>query len=425
MAILVAVVLAGLAIVRGEQLRMVRCPPAVGFLILGFSSMTIAVLGTRMPENLIGGARFVELFFLGPVAIMIALRTRVDAFLVLGALVAVSIFEGVLGLVQFLTGSGAGISGQDVRAVGTFGAYNIGSLAEITGVGVVICLAVATVYAGRLRWAAGGTALFLVLPHLASFTRGAWVATVAAAVIVLSRGRPARLLATVAMALALATVILPPLAVSQSDVGQRVASLVAATSAPDQSVVDRLELWNAASRMALDHPLIGVGPRSFPEYRDAYAALALFGSSDISFESDFQQVELRSPHDLYLLIASEQGLVVLFIYLSVLATLFVRALVRATRRRRDFSTALALIGVGLLARELVTLLTADLGGPGSIMIALTLGIAGWAASDIDLDTRPDSYRDRPVKHPVGVEWPAPEEPQLVPPIGRPSVGGPA
>jgi O-antigen ligase len=147
--------------------------------------------------------------------------------------------------------------------------------------------------------------------------------------------------------------------------------------------------------MALDHPFTGVGPRAFPDHRDAYADLSLLGSSDISFGSSFARVELESPHDLYLLIASEQGLLVALAYAILLAVLLARSLTAAARRRSDGSTALSLVAAGTLALELVILLTADLGGPGSIFIALTMGLAARGAADIDLEGRRPAWSLRP------------------------------
>ena len=68
----------------------------------------------------------------------------------------------------------------------------------------------------------------------------------------------------------------------------------------------------------VDNPLTGVGLRAFPDFRDAYADFSLLGSSDISFGSSFERVALESPHSLYLLVASEQGLVALLVFVTVL-----------------------------------------------------------------------------------------------------------
>ncbi|WP_448611150.1 O-antigen ligase family protein [Geodermatophilus sp. URMC 60] len=404
--IVVAIVLTGWTLLRGERLDILRSVPAIGFLLLGTASLVVTALATNFPQNIVGGARFLELFVLIPLAVMTSLRRRADLLVVGGSIVALALVEGTIGLVQAATGTGAAIGTEHTRAVGTFGAYNIGALAGVTGVALVVCLAVATVRTGRLRWAALAGSLWLSLALLATLTRGAWVAATVAAVVVLSRGRPARLVAAVAAGLLTAAVALPALAGSDTDIGRRVDSLLSAESAPDQSLLDRLALWRAAQQMTLDRPLTGIGPRAFPEHRDAYADLSLLGSSDISFASDldFQQVALKSPHSLYLLIASEQGLIVVLLYGTLAAVLLVRGLVRASRRRSDASTSLALIGAGLLTYELVNTVTGDIGGPGSLLIGIALGVAGWAAADIDLVPQPETGPD-----PVAVSSSSSEE----------------
>jgi hypothetical protein len=37
--------------------------------------------------------------------------------------------------------------------------------------------------------------------------------------------------------------------------------------------------------------------------------------------------------------------------------------------------------------ELVAMITGDLGGPDSIFVAVIMGLAGWAAADVDLRPR--------------------------------------
>lgn len=385
----VAVFVAGLLAVRtvlqGRQLAVVRSVPAVGILAIATMGLIAAALASNFPTNLVGAVRYVELFLVTPLAVMVALRTRTDAFILLGALVGLGVGEGILGLYQFATGTGAGIGADSIRAVGTFGAYNIGTLAQITAVGAVICLSVVVVVRdGTVRAWAAGAGTVLLLANLASLSRGAWVALAFAVLVTLSRGRPARLLAVVTAAAALAALLIPPLVSSDTPIGDRVESLLSSDAAPDQSLIDREALWAAATEMALDHPLTGVGLRAFPEFRDAYADFSLLGSSDISFDGSFERVALESPHNLYLLVASEQGLLALLVFVSVLAVVLARALLRAARRRSDWSTTVALAGAGLLCYELVSMITGDFGGPGSILTGMSLGLAGWAASDVDL-----------------------------------------
>ena len=391
----VGIVLAAVALARGRGTRMVGTVPAAGFAVLGLLSLAIAAVARDFPTSLVGGVRFLELFFLVPVAVMVALRTRTDVAIFLGGLVGLAVVEGAIGIVQAATGTGADIGGSTIRAVGTFGAYNIAALADLAAIAFVVCLGLGTVLTKAARWWALGTAAFLAVPLALSLSRGAWLAAAAAAVLVISRGRPLRLLATVAVVAVVAALALPVLASGSSDLSVRVASVLDAGSEPDQSVIDRQALWRAATEMALDHPLTGVGPRAFPEHRDAYADLSLLGSSDIAIGSTFQRVSLDSPHDFYLLVAGELGLVAAAVFVLVFLVLGARGFVRAARRRSDLSTALALAGAGLLAYELVSFVSADLGGPGSIFVAISLGLAGWAAADVDL------LPDRPRPAPAG------------------------
>lgn len=403
LALVVAALLAAKELLRDRQLAMARSIPALGFLAIAVMSLVAAAVAQNFPDNVIGALRFVELFLLAPLAVMVALRNRTDAAVVLGSVLGLGLFQGVLGLIQFGTGTGAGIGEESIRAVGTFGAYNIGTLAHLTAMGYVICLAAAVVQRGNARWWGAAGAVVFALANVAALSRGAWVAMALATVVILSRGRPARLLATVATVGLLGALILPPLVASGSSVGERIGSLLEADATPDQSVTDREALWRAATQMAFDNPLTGVGPRAFPEARDAYADFSLLGSSDISFGADFARVELKSPHSLYLLIASEQGLLAAVVFIAVLAVLLARGLVRTARRRSDLSTTVALMGVGLLAYEIMVMVTGDFGGPGSILTGIALGLAGWAAADLDLlgRTAPPALpqEDAPVEAP--------------------------
>ncbi|TKJ28108.1 O-antigen ligase family protein [Blastococcus sp. CCUG 61487] len=383
-ALVIAVVLAGRDVLHGRGTAMVRSVPAVAFWVLGAATSVVALVAVNQPEGLVGGLRFLQLFCLVPIAVMVALRSRADAVVVLGSFVGLAVVEGTIGILQSATGTGADIGGRQIRAVGTFGAYNIGALASLSALGLLICLALAVVLTGRARWLAAGTAAYLVLPLVLSLSRGTWVAVAIAAVVVLSHGRPLRLLGAVGAAALVAAAVLPVLLSREGDVAARITSLLDAGSTPDQSVVDRLALWSAARDMAFDHPWTGVGARAFAAHRDAYADLSLLGSSDIAIGSDFQRVGLESPHNLYLLVAGEQGLVTAGLFVVAFLLLVTRGLVRSARPRSDLTAALALAGTGMLVFQLVLMLSGDLGGPGSIFVAVTLGLAGWSAADRDL-----------------------------------------
>ncbi|MGY2126999.1 O-antigen ligase family protein [Blastococcus sp. SYSU DS0617] len=377
----VAVVLAGWALLRGGGAVMARSVPGVAFWALGVVSVVAALAAPAFPEGVVGGVRFLQLFCLVPLAVMIGLRTRADAAVVLGSLLGLAFVQGGIGVVQSVTGTGADIGGRSIRAVGTYGAYNIMALAYLVSLALVVCVAFAVVLPGRARWWAAGGAALLAVPLAFSLSRGAWVAATVAVLVVLSRGRPLRLLVTAGAAVAVGLAVLPAVLARGGDVADRLTSLVDAGSEPDQSLTDRFALWTAARDMAFDHPLTGVGPRGFAEHRDAYADLTLLGSSDISLGGTFERVALESPHNFYLLVAGELGLVAAWTFLVAFAVLLARGLVRAARPRSDAGTAVALAGTGLLAYQLVFMVTTDLGGPGSALVAIALGLAGWAAAD--------------------------------------------
>ncbi len=381
LALLTAVAAAVLEVLRGRRMELARSLPALAFLLLGLTTSTIALLAVDARLGLVGAVRFMELFFLVPITFLIALRTHWDAVVLVGSLELLAVVEGTVGIAQRVTRTGAEIDGETIRAVGTFGAYNIAALATLTALATVIALAWGMALTGRIRWLCFALAGYLSVPMVLSLSRGVWVATAAGAFVVLTRGRPGRMLAGFAAAALAGALVLPPLIAGQSSLGERVQSLISAGSDPDQSVKDRLALWGAAGAMTSEHPVVGIGPRAFPERRDAYADLTLLGSSDISDASGFRQVELRSPHNFFLLVASEQGMLALTVYVTVLAMLLARSLIRAARRESGLSMAMTMSGAGMLAYELVDMMSGDLGGPNSVMVAMVLGMAGWAAAD--------------------------------------------
>ncbi len=386
--LVVAAGVAGLQVLRGRRLEVVRSVPAAALLLVVSLTAVVALGAAHFPDSLVGALRFAELFLLTPFAVLVGLRTRRDVTLLLGSVVALAVVQGAYGVVQNLTHTGASIEGQYVRAVGSFGAYNIMALAQLCALALVVCLAWAVVRRGRERVAALVLAAFLAAPLAMALSRGVWVATAMACVVVLSRGRPLRLVAALGGLAAGAAVAVPLLVVTGTAIGRRLSTLVSSLSNPDQSLTDRSELWSAALGMAYDHPWLGVGPRAFAIYRDGYSGVAVQASSDIAIGADFQQVALESPHNFYLLVASEQGLLVAFAYVAVLVTLLARGARRTARRRSDLSTAVALTGVAALSLQLVIMLTGDLGGPTSIIMALSVGLAAWAAADVDLAPPP-------------------------------------
>lgn len=148
-----------------------------------------------------------------------------------------------------------------------------------------------------------GTAL------LFSFARGALFGLAVGAVwqVVVER-RHVRLLLLGALAAGLAALFVVHSNSSQVSNGLRLKQHVAAAN-----VSTRLEAWGAASRIASDHPLLGIGPGNF---RDVYYAAT--GRPPGSLP------RLAVVHNAYLDIAAELGVVALLLFLAYLALAFTR-----------------------------------------------------------------------------------------------------
>ncbi|MDI1456886.1 O-antigen ligase family protein, partial [Streptomyces sp. ATE26] len=162
---------------------------------------------------------------------------------------------------------------------------------------------------------------------------------------------------------------------------ERFDSITQVADAPDQSVTDRYTMWAAATDMWREHPLTGVGLKGFPEYRDGHASLALSSGSDTAGAgAAFHRQALLSPHNMYLLVLGEQGLLGLLGLAGGWLALLVCALRNLWRTRRSRGgRECALIACGLLVWQLVDFAYADIGGPSTVLTAVCLGLAAWWA----------------------------------------------
>jgi putative inorganic carbon (hco3(-)) transporter len=109
----------------------------------------------------------------------------------------------------------------------------------------------------------------------------------------------------------------------------------------DTAVLGRVtEMW-AAACVFLEHPLIGVGPGMFPYHFLDYA-----GDLGVRVHN-----ALRQPHNLYLGLAAEHGLLGLFVFLAMLAQVG-RMLLRTRRLAPEMAhtaTAFLLLVIVYLA----------------------------------------------------------------------------
>jgi len=344
-------------------------------------SLAIAtVTATDVTASVIGFVRYSELFVLVPVAVAMSLRDRLDVRLVAGAIVAVTLAEGAVGVYQYLTKTGASYAGQYVRAVGTFGAEQVLALGALLGYGLIVTLALGLALRGRWRIALLAAAVFLLLPLGLTLSRGAWIATAGAVLVllVIASWRIATALIGTA-ALAVAVLVLGPSGddPSAGTLDQRLTSIVSSGSEPDRSVKDRYALWHAATAIWADHPVVGVGLKDFAEYRDSYASVSLSAGSDVGDPtSGVSREPLLSAHNQYLMVLSEQGTVGILAFGALLVTLGIGAL----RRRPTLLDAaeerfLDLAAPAVMVWTLIDFAYGDIGaGPTSVLLAVVLGL---------------------------------------------------
>lgn len=372
-----------LVIVARARVRPLSRAAAVvlGLPVLGLCAA--AVTAQDPAAALPGLVRHLQVFVLVPVAVVLTLRDRRDLAVVAWALIGLALVQGGVGVVQYATGTGASYQGEDIRAVGTFGPTDVMGMATVVAYGIVaaVGLALGAPARSRAKAAALVCAALLTVPLVLSFSRGAWIATVLVCAAQLAATGALRALKAALAAAALGVVLVGGLGVGSAMVQERVASITQVTAAPDRSVTDRYTMWAAAAGMWRDRPVTGVGLKGFPAHRDSHASLALSSGSDTAGAGmAFQRQPLLSPHNMYLLILAEQGLLGLAAIAGGWLALLLcgcRRLVAARRAGRRLDCAL--VAVGLLAWQLVDFLYADIGGPSTVLTAVVLGVAAWWA----------------------------------------------
>ncbi|MFI6276545.1 O-antigen ligase family protein [Streptomyces sp. NPDC050988] len=359
-------------------------------LALPVVGIALAAAGAASPgAGITGLVRYLQIFVLVPAAVMLLIRDRRDARLVAWSLIGLALWQGAIGVHQYATGTGASYMGEEIRAVGTFGATDVMGMATVVSFGVVCALGLALgAGPGRQRTAAAVCALALLLPLALSFSRGAWVATAVTCGVQLALAGMRRAVKVFAVATAASVILVGGLGVGTAMLQERISSITQVADAPDQSVTDRYTMWAAAVGMWRDQPLTGVGLKGFPDHRDGNASLALSSGSDTEGAgAGFKRQPLLSPHNMYLLVLSEQGLLGLLALAGSWLALLVCGLRRLLRARRPVHERrpaphgldCALVACGLLTWQLVDFAYADIGGPSTALTAVLFGLGAWWA----------------------------------------------
>lgn len=263
----------------------VRALSPLGALVLGLPAVGLAVATVTAGDPyaaLPGFVRYLQVFVLVPAAIVLLVRDAGEFRLAAACFVVLALVQGAWGVVQFVTHTGASYQGADIRAVGTFGPGDVMGMATVVAYGLVVATAAALApgLPGRVRRIATVSAAALTVPLVLSFSRGAWIATAGAAVLVMVLAGIRRALKVVVALAAVGVVLVGGFGVGSEMVTERLTSITQVSDAPDQSVTDRYTMWAAAESMWRERPAAGVGLKGFPANRDGHSSLALSSGSD-------------------------------------------------------------------------------------------------------------------------------------------------
>ncbi len=283
-----------------------------------------------------------------PYAFLVALA---DALVLSGA------FLAIYGLAQYALGGDAIIAEGVRRVRAVYASPNNLSLV----LGRIIPLAVAVALWGRSRWRrrAYGLAAAVMIPCLfLTFSRGAWLLGLPAALLFLGALRGRRALAWMLAATVAGVALLIPVAGTE-----RIASLFDLSAGTS---LFRVSLWKSAMAMIRDHPLTGVGLDNFLYYYPSYI-----------LEEAAAEPNLSHPHNIVLDFWTRLGVGGLVALCWLLAAFFRKAW-RARRSLAGGDAQALLQGfmasvVGMLAHGLVdnSYFVVEL----AFIFALTLG---WA-----------------------------------------------
>ncbi|MDB1086298.1 O-antigen ligase family protein [Streptomyces sp. ACA25] len=384
MASAVLVVVCAVWLLRGRR-QPLSGTAAVVPAALAVALAVVTVASHDPVASLSGFLRFLQLFVLVPLAVLVALRGHRDFRLVAVSVVLLAAVQGAVGTHQYVTGTGASYMGQDIRAVGTFGPLDVMGMATAVSYGLIIALGLALAPpATAPRWwrpAALGCAALLLVPLCVSFSRGAWIATAVAATAVLLLAGLRQAVRTLVLVVCAGVVLVGGAGIGSGMIAERLSSITQVTGTPDQSVTDRYAMWAAALSMWRDEPWTGVGPRGFAAHRDGHASVALSSASDIAGAGRaFTREPLLSPHNMYLLVLSEQGLAGATALAGAWVALMLGALRRlADRRRAGEALDTGLIAAGLLIWQTVNFLYSDIGGSSAVLTAVMFGLIAWWA----------------------------------------------
>jgi putative inorganic carbon (HCO3(-)) transporter len=185
----------------------------------------------------------------------------------------------------------------------------------------------------RRRWVYDLASGLLLVTLALTLSRGALVGVVAMVVV----GGVLRLVSLRALGVGLVAAVTLAAVVAGTVPDLVSTSLEQKSVVADQNVGERLDLWQAASTMTLEDPVLGMGPGSFALFHQDYMDKL---PRDIAHDLDV-------AHNTYLEVSSELGFAGLAAWLTLLGTGALSAWVGAKRRRDPLAGGVLVALVGL------------------------------------------------------------------------------
>jgi O-antigen ligase len=296
------------------------------------------------------------LAFLTFVVTVATVTTPRRAIWLIVVVLSVGVLESLVGIRQFIQGAGPFAIGEQVRAFGTIGKPNTfaGFLGMIWPLGAAVAVGCLWQWwHNRQRGglllaglAAGGATLVIVAGIGVSFSRGAWLGSVAGALTMLALVGGRRAVPLLLLLAALGGLALVQPALLPGVLRERLTSITdnlrifdAATATVTEenfAVVERMAHWQAGANMFLANPLIGVGPdnfnRAYPQF----------------FVGRWSESQGHA-HNYYIHIAAEAGILGLLTYLALIGGVVAtgRRALQATRGTPWYMVAIG--GCGIIA----------------------------------------------------------------------------
>ena len=321
-----------------RQRDVVRDTSPVADLLIPFSAFFgAAVLSVVFSSHPLDSA--LEAVRIGTVVVIVIALSRVVGDLAHARLLVAAIFVSAIAplaaaLLQIARG-GAGITAAGIgRIDGTFVHPN--PFAAYLSLILILAAAVFPHVERIWRWALAGLGLTCGVVLVSTYARGAWIATFAG-LLVVAFLQHRRLLWLMGAAVLVVALFIPSVSLRLSDLSESRST----SGAAGNSLAWRIEYWDRALALQ-DNPLFGIGLREVEQNEEA----------------------AKAPHNDFVRVYVEMGLVGLATYLWLLGALFVHA-------RRGYRRAAAGLPRGLSVAFL-----------GSVTALVVLSIAANVVSQL-------------------------------------------